>query len=98
MASLRLKHWFASVAPGPNSSALAIWFYGLEDRLDSRDPSPPLALQLVDRVARDQFKSTLGGQPLVVQLVGDYDARRAKAAGVLPSPLALFPAQGPWHD
>ncbi|BGP47788.1 hypothetical protein JCM10450v2_003653 [Rhodotorula kratochvilovae] len=78
---IRLKSWFASVAPAAHSTALAVWLYGLPDS-DSGSASP-VALQLVERLAKDRVRSELRGEQLEVQLVGGLDTERADAAGVL---------------
>ncbi|KPV75262.1 uncharacterized protein RHOBADRAFT_53259 [Rhodotorula graminis WP1] len=81
MASTRLEHWFASVAPAEHASGLAVWLFGLE--LDARDDSStPAAYELVERLAKHTFKTVRGGDPLTVQLVGPLDTARSKAAGV----------------
>ncbi|GAA6050240.1 hypothetical protein JCM3770_002751 [Rhodotorula araucariae] len=78
---VRLKTWFASVAPAAQSSALAVWFYGLPD--SDGDTASPVAFQLKERLARDRFKSEVRGEQLEVHLVGELDVERAAAAGVL---------------
>jgi len=85
MATTRLEHWFASVAPGEHSSGLALWLFGLEA---GAADSSPFAYQLVERVAKDTFKTVRNGEALTVQLVGRLDAARSKAAGAFLLPLS----------
>ncbi|GAA5997791.1 uncharacterized protein JCM10292_006817 [Rhodotorula paludigena] len=77
---MRLRSWFASVAPAAHSSSLAVWIFGLPEDEEGVDP---VALQLGQRVSKDCFRTAQGSsEPRTVTLVGDMAIDRAVAAGV----------------
>ncbi|BGO91322.1 hypothetical protein NBRC10512_007061 [Rhodotorula toruloides] len=76
---ITLKSWFASVEPGapPGDRSLAVWIFGLRG-----EEEEPVALQLMERLGKNSFRTELDGERRTVKLEGPLATDRAKTAGV----------------